>query len=417
MAKTSYRIVATDARRITHPVFPSIEKFWLTVPAKNLPSDIGTAVNARDPVGLNRRVYRDVRDSLEEQTSYPGIFDLMNKGITILADSVKLVDKEKHIYDVLIDDEKGGIVDGAHTAKIIWEANSDGTTPPQQHVEVYIRTGVDPDMITGIAKGLNTGMQVAAKSIYNLGETFDWLKKEISVEAYASQVAWKESDDLEYDVRDLIGILETLNVIDFPNDSGKHPISAYEKWSIPLQKFADDHETHRGKLDHSTYYRLRPLLKDALQLFDIIRHEFRLIHNNQGGSAGKLNIVEEASKRVGEFEFLFATWLTPNQYRLTKGATYPILAAFRNLVEINDSTGRAEWMGGFANILEFWKKAGPELVEETFNATKEIGRNPDLLGKSRKHWDNLHMKIRLRVLMERLSQSEAKSTKTTPKRK
>ena len=274
----------------------------------------------------------------------------------------------------MIDNERGGIVDGAHTASIIWECNEEGKTPPDQHVEVYIRTGVDEIMIPEIAKGLNTGMQVAAKSIYNLGDTFDWLKKEIAHAPYRDMIAWKESDAQEYDVRDLIGVLETLNVFDFPNDGGRHPVAAYEKWSVPLQKFADDFQRNKDDLHGSIYYRLRPLLKDALRLFDRIRHDFRVVHNQQGGSAGKLNIVEEASKKAGLFSFPFDGGLEPNQYRLTKGGTYPILAAFRNLVEVDDDVGTAQWVGGFSNVLQFWEKSASELVEETYNATKEYGQ-------------------------------------------
>ncbi len=44
-------------------------------------------------------MYRDVRDSLEGSESKPGSFDLMNKGITILAVSARLVDKDEEISD------------------------------------------------------------------------------------------------------------------------------------------------------------------------------------------------------------------------------------------------------------------------------------------------------------------------------
>jgi hypothetical protein len=43
---------------------------------------------------------------------------------------------------------------------------------------VYVRTGVTSDMISEIARGLNTGIQVAAQSIYNKAWVFDWLKKD-----------------------------------------------------------------------------------------------------------------------------------------------------------------------------------------------------------------------------------------------
>src|SRR5713226_2339117 len=121
MGKSVHRICAYEMRKISHPVFSPIDKYWLTVAAKDFPSGISASANARDPVGLNRRVYKDVRSSLDGVTATPGTFDLMNKGITILAQAVKMVDKDKGLLDLTIDDEKGGIVDGAHTAKIIEE--------------------------------------------------------------------------------------------------------------------------------------------------------------------------------------------------------------------------------------------------------------------------------------------------------
>jgi hypothetical protein len=197
----------------------------------------------------------------------------------------------------------------------------------------------------------------------------------------------------------LISILELFNVFDFPNDAAKHPISAYEKWSIPLKKFADDYEENSNKIKHSKYYRLRPLLHDALTLYDHIRHEFRDIHNQMGGRAGRMNIVEEAGgKRMLDFPF---AQLPPSKYRLTKGACYPMLAAFRNMVDV-DASGSATWRGGFRSVLRLWREAGTELVAETANATEDIGRTPDHLGKNRKHWDNLHMKLQLRLLRAQL---------------
>jgi hypothetical protein len=279
MGKQVHRIPAYESRKVSHPVFNRISKYWLTVKATDFPSGISAAANAREPVGLNRLVYRDVRSSLEGQEAIPGSFDLMNKGITILALSARLVDKDKQIFEIVVDDQVGGIVDGAHTAKIIENCNAEGTTHPEQYVEVFVRTGVEDELITDIARGLNTGMQVAPKSIYNIDGVFDWLKAELKGKPYEDMISWRESDSADYDVRDLISILEMFNIFDFPNDGGKHPISAYEKWSIPLEKFASDYEENHKKLKNSKYYRLRPLLHDALTLYDHIRHDFRDIHN------------------------------------------------------------------------------------------------------------------------------------------
>lgn len=411
MSKSVHRVRAFGMRKITHPVFPYIDKYWLTVAAKDFPSGISTAANARNPVGLNRRVYKDVRDSLDATSASPGSFDLMNKGITILAQGVKLVDKEKSVFDITVDNEEGGIVDGAHTAEIISKANRDGTTPENQYVEIYVKTGVTPELSSDIARGLNTGIQVAAQSIYNLEGVFDWLKKEISTQPYAELIAWRESDDKDYDVRDLIGVLEVFNIFDFPNDDSvsKHPISAYEKWSIPLNKFAEDYRANKDTLKNSKYYRLRKLLIGGLELYDCIRRDFYEIHNKSGGKAGRMNIVEAVSKSRGNFDFPFAEGLSSCEHRLTKGAAFPILAAFRTYVELNPKTGVAQWRGGFESVLNVWRDAGPELVAETYQATQEGTRNPDALGKNRKHWDSLYTKLQLRLLRARLNEQEEKN--------
>lgn len=403
MGKKTHRFAVHEARRITHPAYPEIEKHWFTIPAANFPSGISTEANARDPVGLNRRVYRDVMESLIGNAAPVGIFDLMNKGITILADQVRLIDKEKKIYEIVVDDSLG-IVDGAHTAALIAEAKSEGIIPDEQHVEVYIRTGLPDRFVPEIAKGLNTGIQVKAQSIYAIDGVFDWLRKEIKNKPYASKVSWSESDVGDYDVRDLVGVLELFNVFDFPNNESRHPVAAYEKWSVPLEKFAQDFKAHENLKD-SKYHALKPILVDALHLHDVIRRGFREIHNGNGGQAGKLKIIEEASARKQAFEFPFAG-LKAEKYRLTKGALYPILAAFRNCVEI-DKNGQARWIDGFSATLAMWEDSAKELVAETFQATKDHGPNPDVIGKSRAVWSTLHKTLENRMLRRELKKRRA----------
>ena len=177
-------------------------------------------------------------------------------------------------------------------------------------------------------------------------------------------------------------------------------MAAYEKWSVPLEKFAQDYKANEKNVKASKYHRLRPLLTDALFLHDTIRHDFRGVHNDAGGSAGKLNIVEEASARRGEFEFPFAE-LPTAKYRLTKGALYPMVAAFRNCVEL-DKNGEARWIDGFAATLEIWKEASEELVSEMIQATKDHGSNADVIGKSRAVWSALHKTLELRMLRREL---------------
>ena len=133
MGKKTHRFRVFEARRVfPHPTHKEIEKYWFTVPAREFPVGISAGANACEPVGLNwLSLYRDVKEKPQRQHCTLGHFDLMNKGITISPDQVRLVDKEKGTcYDVVVDDELG-IVDGAHTAKIIEEGQNDDAIPEE----------------------------------------------------------------------------------------------------------------------------------------------------------------------------------------------------------------------------------------------------------------------------------------------
>lgn len=154
---------------------------------------------------------------------------------------------------------------------------------------------------------------------------------------------------------------------------------------------------HEKNLSESKYYRLKPIMKEALALFDYIRRDFRDVYNGSKlGTGGALDIVEQSHKDR-KFSFPFGK-LAPSDYRLTKGAAYPIFAAFRNKVEIDPATGAARWKGGFESVLKLWKTAAPEICRETKNAIKDIGRKPDQLGKNRGHWSNMHRTVEVFIL-------------------
>lgn len=411
MAVKPYRFEVSEARSVRHPSLPNITKHTFLVPAHLFPVGIPSGSNLREPVGMNRQVYKDVKASLEGKEAKPGTFDLLNLGITIIAEEVKVVDKR--IFEVLIDDEYG-IANGGHTTQIIYDCQADDSIAEGQHVEVKILTGIDgPDgheLRVDIARGQNTGISVQPQSIFELDGAFDSIKKIIAGEDWATDVAYKESDKKDIDVRELIAALELMNVIDFPSRDSKHPISAYEKWSTPLKKFGEDYEDHRDSPADRKYAKFEPLLPDILTLYDHIRRDFMRVHNEIGGKAGNLRIVEKAPESVGRYKFRFAK-LDEHDMRLTKGAAYPILGAFRNFVQIDEKTGLAKWQGGFANVMASWKALAPELVSETKQSIKDIGNAPDSLGKNRNHWANLFKTVRLYVMQQALDSANAGGAK------
>ena len=394
MGRTTHRLRVVEARRVKHPILPAVEKHYFTIKAKELPSGIRADANAREPVGPNRQVYREVRESLLGRASTPGTFDLMNKGITILAEDVRKIDDST--YELAVIDGQG-IVDGAHTYRIITENQDDPELPDEQHVEVQVRTGIEERLITDIARGLNTGIQVKPHSLANLSGAYEWVKDELRDEPYFKSICWREGDDGEYDVREILCLLEALNAYDFPNNSSKHPIRSYEKSSQVVLVFTEDFENTRKNPEKSVYRRLRPLLKGALVLYDTIRHDFREIHNQSGGKAGHLKIIEEA--RSENFRVSFR-WTQSRKSIGSRRVPAANLAAFRNCVAAEEKG--ATWVSGFDGVLELWRDAGAELVSETFNATKDIGNLPDQLGKSRGHWANLHKTLELKLLRQQL---------------
>lgn len=408
MAIKPYRFEVAEARSFKHPYLPTIQKHTFLVLASKLPKEIPDAANLREATGMNRSVYKDVRESLRGTEALAGSFDLLNLGITIIAE--KIIPIEKKIFEVLIDDDYG-IANGGHTTKLIWECQDDDTIAEGQHVEVKIITGVggasEHTLRVDIARGQNTGIAVKPQSIFELDGAFDSIKSVIKDLSWANDVGYRESDIKKIDVRELISAMELMNVIDYPNGSGKHPISAYEKWSTPLKKYGEDFKNNRDQSEFRLYALFEPLLPEILELYDIVRRDFlRIYADVVSPQAAQLKIVEKASAKVGEFEFPYAK-LDPHDTRLTKGAAYPILGTFRNYVTINDEAGKAEWIGGFENVKKVWEAVGPQLVKETREAIREIGNSPDILGKNRNHWSSLFKTVQLHLMKERLERMES----------
>jgi hypothetical protein len=354
--------------------------------AKDLPEGLPLDPNARQP-NTNKRVYQDVEQSLLGKEGEPGTFHLKNKGITIVAQSVRAIGED---LEVKMKKGRHGIVDGGHTYTII-RAQHDAV-PDDQYVLLDIRTGIPEEWIVEIAGGLNTSVQVQDMSLDNLMQRFDWIKKELTGTSYYDTIAWSENDKGDYDARDIVSLLMMFNTEQFPNDGNEHPVAAYEKKSTALKLF----EEAEGK--SGSFEKLRPILKDILVLHDTVAHEARTLWNQNvpGGKGGSLSFIDSRDRG---FRFHFINKVGSN--RLVNGALYPILGAFRWYVELPSGGKKAKWRGGFNRVLEAWRSDGAELLKATKQMSDELSRNPNAIGKSRPHWGNLHTIVAKRDLMRR----------------
>lgn len=400
-----------EARRLNHPVFSSVTKYLFTVRCKDLPPKIGNGANSREPLekDLNKRIYRSVLDSLKGVDGKVGTFDLKNKGIIILADSVEMDPVNKRKWIVKYDRERGGIVDGGHTAFLIWKAQETKDIPDDQYVDVYIRTGisdeqVSPNIIAEISEGLNTSLQVRRESILDKMNAFEWIKQELDKEPrFSNVVKYAESDDGDYYIQDIIGVMECLNINHFPEKPDKssknlakaHPTQVATSIATVLNTFCNEFDEATKDKRASSYESMSSILLDAMRLFETIQAEFPAMYDELGGrKAGALKMVDVSAKPFG---LLFAN-VEVNK-KLYKQATYPIFAAFRNYIT-KDKDGKFQWKGGFERVLGVWKQLGPTLVQTTIDLKKDIGTSPDQIAKHKPIWKAHYDTVYISLLEE-----------------
>jgi hypothetical protein len=349
---------------------------------------------------IDRGIWRDIRKHLLNEEGTENTFHLKNKGITLIAASVERQADDEYRLSFR---EGEGIVDGAHTYELITSTrpelrelndalDSDGT-PITQFVKLEVLTGVAPDLGPEIAGGLNTAVQVQKMSLADLEQKFGWIKDELKDQPYAKEIAYRENEKARYDARDIVVLLELFNVVDFPTDGTEHPLRAYSSKAQVLTNY----------LKNTNHYeRLRPLLKDILELHDLIGLQARNKHNEPGGKkAGKLVYVEGGSKKRSPFDFVFIG--KQAKYRLVGGALFPMLAAFRWMVEEDPNTGVLQWRGGFRNVKALWNEVGAELMRATQSTSDELGRKPPAIGRSRNHWASLYKTVTTADLIKRAS--------------
>ncbi|MDQ3705634.1 MAG: AIPR family protein [Chloroflexota bacterium] len=380
MSSSLYRFNVKYARRMPDPTFPGADRHIFICAVQDIPPNLPEGANPREQ-DIDRRIYKQVAEHLLNKDGTPNTFHLKNKGLTILAESVNRIRDD--LYDVTFVTPVQGVVDGLHTNEIIHRhrdeilASQTSDNPIRQFVKVEVLTGVDDSFVTEIAGGLNTAVQVQKMSLLNLAERFTWIKDELSGEPYATRIAYTENAEGLYDVRDILVLLDLFNIFDFPNDGSSSPVRAYTSKENVLRIY----EANQGKFE-----KLRPILKDILVLHDVISSTARDRYNEGGGrKGGLLKFVEQAKRKPFEFPFIGTT----GDWRLYRGALFPMLSAFRRMLEV-DVTGTVRWRGGFTEVLDLWDHIGKELMEATQLTSEELGRNPMAIGKSQNHWARLH---------------------------
>ncbi len=345
-------------------------------------------LNPRDPK-ISSGVAMKIQSTLKDN---PESFFLKNRGLTLMVDSVAFDNQNNEIRLEMSNQNKNGLLDGGHTFRVIrnfLEALSkDEIDEINAFVRIEFLEGIqDVEEAVGIVESRNTSTQVKEQSIEELKKNYEEIKKVLKDQPYAESIAYKEYELLEdgdkknIDIKEILSYLVCFDIEEFGSE--KHPIKAYSSKASVVQHFRDNKDRMSKYVD---------LLPSILELRDFIYLELPDAYNLSGGKFGGLTGVIELSNkaRMNKEELPFTG--KESNYRIPNSFIYPILASFRNLVQIKD--GKCSW-----KILpvKLFRELKNDLAVRLGEQAKEL-RNPNKLGKDSATWGRCYDLVAIEVL-------------------
>ena len=394
---TKLNMKAVEFKKMTNPVDPKPEhkpehvKYVCYIQANTIPEEVNDwfGTNPREQK-MTTDVARNIQKSLENNSN----FHELNRGIVFSADSAVWDNKTHDLEIVLNDPETHGNIDGGHTLRAILDAKHKNILDDNRYVFVEIFTGLDNPVDFAAAR--NTSVQVDLKSIEELNKSFGIIKKVFEKLPFSKRIQYKMNEHYNdntinnvIDVRDIIAItiMFSQEIYPYKLEDGLlcdiHPIQCYSGKEASLRKFLnfsggnkEENKTNREKMISN----MEPLIQDIFELWEEIETNFAAISLNAGKRYGSKKYSKyDAGKEVGK-SFVKET---PLKYIVPKGLMYPLIGAFRALVEIDKSTGKYHWK---KNPKDVWHTIGYKLVGALLNEPSE---NPESIGKNTNLWSNL----------------------------
>lgn len=357
---------------------------------------------------LNTDVSREIKQSLIANNQS---FHLWNRGILFSVNSISYDNKTCNVTMSLTDEKLHGNIDGGHTLRIITEYNEQVKLSPNQYATQY----VDFEVITGLestvllAEARNTSTQVDTTSIEELKQSFDCIKDiiqnhKISGNNYYTRISFKQNQHHDDpNIKNTIDIREFISIINMfsPELYGKgagHPIQSYTGKETSLKKFLNmglpksENESLRKEKREAEIQKMSNLIPQIIELWDKIECDLP-------------NVTKQMNKRYGRKPYsgyyeddkhnpvsvgvsLFSN--KPLYYLVPKGLMYPLVGAFRALVQVNKKTEKYEWI---ENPFVVWDELKEKLIESILNSSNEQNDNPNAVGKSISAWDGVYTKV------------------------
>lgn len=373
-------------RRIPNPYFKSedgekgAEMYIAICDVKDIPDSFPMETNPREQK-MTTNVAKKIKESLLNTSELN--FYLLNRGILLSAKDVSYSNYSNEITVSFEDCEVHGNVDGGHTYRTILQYR-DQLDPGQQYVKIEILTGIE-GIFQSLAAARNTSVQVQDKSIAELEDRFDIIKNTLANESYISRVYFKENDAGDIDVADLLAVLNMFNISRY-SGMASFPINSYSSKKKCIDLYISDHKQY-GESEKNPYVKMIGIMPDIFRLYDAIEvgmNRFYRQKNPSGRYGATKGVQIPKSGQAFRSKFLDNDLevASPN------GFIYPILGAFRALVEEQDN--QYVWKQNPFTVLE---RVGAELVESTVSMSRSLGNNPQSVGKDANIWKTLYMTV------------------------
>lgn len=368
---TKFTIPVVSYRRIDTPFNQDGKKNAIAVAhVKDLP-DL-SKWREINPRVVNRR--KHVAQAIEESfMANVDMFLFLNRGLVMTVERVDFDPQSETVTIYLDDPDVHGLLDGGHTYEIVMDLRTD---VPDQYVKLEFLQGFDHNEMIDLAGARNTSMQVKDKSLANLEGKFDRLKDVISDTHYYQNgwIAWKENEEGEVDVRELLSYLYPFHIAYHDDQSGE-PTQAYVSKAGCLDHF----KKYQVDFERSVY----PIAKQIFELWDHIHVYFPIVYNAAGGSFGGLGVVGKTKRKKVLLPFINQH----SDYVIPSALKYPILAAFRAFVEIDESTG--EYYFGSNPVEALQGPIGEDMMLSVAEIAKQT-KNANHTGKSNMLWRACH---------------------------
>ncbi len=325
--------ITMSYKSISSMEFNGTTKTTVYVDVCDIPNNIPMECNPRLQ-NMKSAVVKAIKQTLVEDD---GLFHILNRGITITAESIKV--KGNSLVIEINDFETQGCIDGGHTYKSILEYQ-DIIQPETQYVTVEILTGnIVMNNFVKLAMARNRSQQVQDKSLAELNNEFDWIKEAIKNENVS--VIYKENEDGNVPIEFIIWIMTVVN-----SRFGESTCTARPKESMTA--FIKYNKEYGLNIEKNPFYAAKDILIDSMKVFDFIEVHF----GNKIKCFSKIKVVNKGN-------FKSTIYGTPMKYKIPKQFLYPVYTAMRAIIGVDDKTGLLFWK---TDPHAFIKRILPELA-------------------------------------------------------